>query len=95
MRCSEVEYHRRMAKERSEERDKANKKMLDLETENTQLRESLSSVLDIIDGPELKAELSIAYAHGYECDKEVSQRNGAIVDAAYKLLGRERPKGDG
>lgn len=54
-------------------------------------REALSAVLDVVDSPESKAEASVAFAHGLECDPDISTKNGDTIKAAYKLLGKERP----
>jgi hypothetical protein len=62
-----------------------------LEADLEKAREALSSVLAIIDSPEQKAEASVAWIHGVQCDPEISKRNGATIEAAYRLLGRERP----
>ncbi len=61
-------------------------------TKKKQLEKALSDVLDIIDGKEHMAEVMMAWTHGLRCDLEVSKRNGEIIDAAYELIGKERPE---
>lgn len=60
-------------------------------TREEQLEKALSDVLNIIDGKESKAEAGIAWAHGFQCDPEISMRNGEIIEKAYELLGKKRP----
>jgi len=59
-------------------------------TREEQLEKALSDVLDIMNSDEMKAEAFCAWNHGVRCDPEVSKRNGKIIEAAYKLLGKER-----
>ena len=59
-------------------------------TRKEQLEKALSDVLDIIDGKEHMAEVSMAYVHGLVCDPEVSAKNGKTITAAYELIGRTR-----
>lgn len=60
-------------------------------TREEQLEKALSDVLAIMDSPESKAETTMAWIHGLECDPVVSERNGKIIEDAYELLGRKRP----
>lgn len=65
------------------------------EEEVEALKKSLSDVLGIIDSQEAAAEMTVAWMHGFRVDPEVSRQNGAVIDAAYGLLGQSRPKEDG
>ncbi len=57
------------------------------------LEKVLSDILAIIDGDEFRSADILAYVHGYRVSEETSKRNGEIIEEAYRLLGRERPRG--
>lgn len=54
------------------------------------LEECISDLLDFLDSEELKGEAMMAWIHGYRVPKEVSKRNGQMIEDAYKLIGKEK-----
>jgi hypothetical protein len=51
----------------------------------------IASLLAIIDSPEFQAAEMCAATHGLFSDAELATRNSEIVEAAYRLIGKERP----
>ena len=58
-----------------------------------QLETSVKQLLEHIDSQEVKGAFMNAWVHGYRVDPAVSTRNGAVIEAAYALVGLTRPKG--
>jgi hypothetical protein len=59
-------------------------------TREEELERALSDVLDVMDSKEMKGQASMAWLHGFRVDLGISNRNGKVIEMAYKLLGRER-----
>lgn len=64
-------------------------------TREERLEQALSDVLDIIDSKESRSANFMAAVRGMGCDPEISKRNGEIIEQAYILIGKERPKFSG